>query len=146
MPFSLHPRLAADTLAVGWFPLCRVLLMDDRTLPWLVLVPEREGARELTDLSPSDRARLVEEAAAASGALGQAFAPDKINLGALGNLVPQLHLHVVGRFSSDRAWPGPVWGAPGGEPYRGEEGEKAVAKLREALRGCGLPFRERSHE
>jgi diadenosine tetraphosphate (Ap4A) HIT family hydrolase len=131
--WELDPRLAADTAEVGRLPLCRVLLMDDRTIPWAVLVPEREGARELFDLPPADRAQMAEEAARVARALCGLHRPDKINLGALGNLVPQFHLHVVARFLHDRAWPGPVWGAPGGERYPPPGREEAVRLLRRAL-------------
>src|SRR6185369_2129562 len=114
MPFSLHPTLARDTVEVARLPLCRVLLMNDRRFPWLILVPEREDAREIVDLAPADRAVLIEKIAQASAALHSLFQPDKLNVGALGNVVPQLHVHVIARFATDPAWPGPVWssGAP----------------------------------
>jgi diadenosine tetraphosphate (Ap4A) HIT family hydrolase len=121
MPFALQPRLAADTVEVTRLPLCRVLLMKDRRFPWLILVPEREGAREIAELPPADRAELIEEIARASDVLTRLFQPDKLNVGALGNVVPQLHVHVVARFSSDPAWPGPVWGSGPAVPYA--EGE-----------------------
>ncbi len=117
MSFVLHPRLAADThLAADW-PLCRVLLMDDARYFWLVLVPRLDGLTEITDLSSADRAQLIEEAARAGDIIKRAGAA-KLNVGALGNLVPQLHLHVVGRHPGDPAWPGPVWGHSPAVPYR----------------------------
>jgi diadenosine tetraphosphate (Ap4A) HIT family hydrolase len=107
--FELHPRLATDADFVCDWPLCRVLLMKDGRYFWLVLVPRRDGVTEITDLPPEDRAVLMEEAARAGEIIKSAGAA-KLNLGALGNLVPQLHLHVVGRDPGDAAWPGPVWG------------------------------------
>ena len=107
MSFTLHPRLAADTSFIADWPLCRVLLMEDARYFWLVLVPRRDGVTEITDLSAEDRALLMEETARA-GEIIKGGA--KLNIGALGNLVPQLHLHVVARRSGDPAWPGPVWG------------------------------------
>jgi len=128
-PFALHPTLARDTREVVRLPLCRVLLMRDRRFPWLILVPEREPAREIHDLAPADRAALIEEIARAGEVLTRLFRPDKLNVGALGNIVPQLHVHVVARSANDPAWPGPVWGSGAAVPY--PEGE--LEELRERL-------------
>ena len=133
MSFVLHPTLARDTVEVARFPLCRVLLMNDRRFPWLILVPEREGAREIHELAEEDRAVLIEEVARASVAMARLFRPDKMNVGALGNVVPQLHVHVVARFASDPAWPGPVWGSGAAVPYAEEELEELKIRLSEAL-------------
>ena len=116
MSFELHPRLAADTEFVCDWPLCRVLLMEDGRYFWLVLVPRCDGVSEITEFSPEDRSQLMEEAARAGRIIQQAGAA-KLNIGALGNLVPQLHLHVVGRTPGDPAWPGPVWGHSPPAPY-----------------------------
>lgn len=133
MPFTLHLRLAADTVEVSRLPLCRVLLMKDRRFPWLILVPEREGTREIAELSPVDRAALIEEIARASDVLTRLFQPDKLNVGALGNVVPQLHVHVVARFSTDPAWPGPVWGSGTAVPYADGEIEEIRDRLAAAF-------------
>ncbi len=117
MSFALDERLARDTLVVGDRPLCRVLLMNDSRWPWLILVPRREGAVELSDLGAADRALLIEEAASAATFLKAHTRALKINIGALGNIVPQLHLHVVARDVGDPAWPGPVWGHGAAAPY-----------------------------
>ena len=117
MAFDLDPRLAADTIPVGDLALCRVLLLDDARFPWLVLVPQREGASELTDLGEDDAAALARETRLAVGVMQALAKPDKVNVGALGNVVAQLHVHVVGRFLSDPAWPGPVWGHGARRPY-----------------------------
>ena len=109
--FALDPRLAADTLPVGDLPLCRVLLMRDARFPWLILVPRRPDLREFIDLPADARAILMEEIAAASRALQAETGAEKLNVGALGNVVAQLHVHVVARFAADAAWPGPVWGS-----------------------------------
>jgi diadenosine tetraphosphate (Ap4A) HIT family hydrolase len=115
--FSLDPQLARDGVTLGRLALCRALLMNDRRFPWLVLVPERAGAVEIVDLVGADRALLMDEIATASHALVRSFAPDKLNVAALGNRVRQLHVHVVARFASDAAWPNPVWGVGAAEPY-----------------------------
>jgi diadenosine tetraphosphate (Ap4A) HIT family hydrolase len=129
MPFTLHPTLARDTVEVIRLPLCRALLMNDRRFPWLILVPEREAIREIHELSPADRAALIEEIALGSEALERMCHPDKLNVGALGNLVPQLHVHVVARTAGDAAWPGPVWGSGAAVPYSEGEMEEVRARL-----------------
>lgn len=115
--FELHETLAADTVEVARWKLCRVLLMKDSRYPWLILVPARAEMRELHDLDPDDQATLMTEIDRASRILTERYKPDKINVGALGNLVPQLHIHVIARFRADDAWPGPVWGAHRPRPY-----------------------------
>ena len=132
MPFALHPRLAQDTVEVVRLSLCRVLVMKDRRFPWLVLVPERESVREIHELAPADRAALVEEIAQTGEVLTLLFQPDKLNVGALGNLVPQLHVHVVARRATDPAWPGPVWGYGAAMPYA----ESELEEIRERLSGA----------
>jgi diadenosine tetraphosphate (Ap4A) HIT family hydrolase len=131
MSFDLHPKLAADTEFVCDWPLSRVLLMKDGRYFWLILVPRRGGVTEITELSREDRAALMEEAARAGEIIKQAGAA-KLNIGALGNVVPQLHLHVVGRAPGDPAWPGPVWGhspAAAYDPALKEERLKLVRSL-----------------
>lgn len=115
-PFVLDPRIEADTLELVDLPLCRVRLMDDARFPWLVLVPRIEGLRELYELPPDARAQLMAETVFVQQVMARQFAPDKLNVGALGNVVPQLHVHVIARFETDAAWPGPVWGQ--GKPER----------------------------
>lgn len=110
MTFALDPRLAGDSLPLGDLALCRVLVMADATYPWLVLVPRRPGLAEIIDLEAGDRARLMEEIALASTALRAVTGAEKLNVAALGNMVRQLHVHVIARFAADAAWPGPVWG------------------------------------
>jgi diadenosine tetraphosphate (Ap4A) HIT family hydrolase len=115
--FALDPRLEADTIPIGDLPLSSVLLLNDARFPWFVLVPRRPGASEITDLSDADSAALMGEMRIAARVMLELSQPDKLNLGALGNVVPQLHVHVVGRFRSDPAWPGPVWGHGTRSPY-----------------------------
>ena len=133
MPFTLHPTLARDTIEVTRLALCRVLLMRDRRFPWLILVPERDSIREIHELPAADRAVLIEEIARVSEGVAKLFQPDKINVGALGNVVPQLHVHVVARFAADAVWPGPVWGSGPAEPCADAELEDLRARLRSAL-------------
>ena len=116
MTFMLHPKLEADTHFAADWPLCRVLLMEDARYFWLVLVPRLAGVTEITELSMADRATLMEEAARAGRIILEAGAA-KLNLGVLGNIVPPLHLHVLGRHPGDPAWPGPVWGHSPAIPY-----------------------------
>ena len=115
--FALDPQLAADTVHVGDLALCSVLLMDDARFPWLILVPRRAGASEITDLSPGDARGLMDEMRIATGVMLALAKPDKVNVAALGNVVSQLHVHVIGRFLSDPAWPKPVWGVGAATPY-----------------------------
>ncbi|ARJ67411.1 diadenosine tetraphosphate hydrolase [Magnetospirillum sp. ME-1] len=131
--FELNPRIQADTVPVTQWPLCSVLLMNDATYPWLLLVPRRDGVVEITDLAPDDRHTLLDEIARASTALRQAVSPHRINIAALGNVVAQLHVHVIARNTDDASWPKPVWGAVPARPYRPEELEARLAQLRAVL-------------
>jgi len=131
--FDLHPQLAADGLFLVDWPLCRVLRMNDRNYPWLILVPRVTGVREIIDLNEADQQRLMREIAKASAALKWLRRPHKINVAALGNMVPQLHVHVLGRDESDLAWPKPVWGVAPARPFPPLEAEMEVAAWREAL-------------
>jgi len=128
--FQLDARLAADTAFVAEWQLCRVLLMDDAQFPWLVLVPRREGLVELDDLAERDRAWLMREITRAMKLLRGAVECDKLNVGALGNIVRQLHVHVVARREGDAAWPGPVWGHGPAHHYLPEARDKLLADLR----------------
>lgn len=109
--FELHPRLAADTRVLGDLPLCRVLLAKESQYPWLILVPRVADLREIHHLVPAQQQQLMQESCAVATVMEQRLRPDKLNVAALGNLVPQLHLHHVARFIADKAWPGPIWGA-----------------------------------
>ena len=131
--FTLHDRLAADGRLLGDLLLCRVLLIDDSRFPWCVLVPRQPGLRELHDLADADGKTLLAEINAVSKALLEACPEvSKLNVGTLGNLVPQLHIHVVGRHPGDAAWPGPVWGS--GSAIRGDANVATLAeRLRRAL-------------
>ena len=133
MSFALDPRLAADTLAVGDLALSRVLLMNDRRYPWLILVPRGEALREIVDLDAPARARLIEEIAIASRFVRSLPGVEKINVGALGNIVSQLHIHVVGRAVGDPAWPGPAWGLGTARRYASERAAALMAQARAAL-------------
>ncbi len=136
--FSLDPALAAVTRALGLLKLCEARLMDDARFPWIVLVPRRAGARELEHLKPADRAQLMEEivlAGAAVRAMGAAAGRpvEKINAGSLGNVTPQLHVHVIGRRADDPCWPGPVWGQGEREVYPTAGLTNAVAAAQPVL-------------
>lgn len=115
--FRLASRLAADSLFLVDWPLCQVRLMDDARFPWLILVPRRPGLEEWTELGAKDSAQLAQEIGKAGQALARMFAPTKLNVGALGNIVRQMHVHVIARFETDAAWPGPVWGQGARIPY-----------------------------
>jgi len=131
--FDLDPRLAADTVFVADWTLCCVLLMNDARYPWLILVPRRAGAFEVFDLNPEDREMLIAEVALASERLKRFSQAAKINIGALGNLVPQLHIHIVARNPGDAAWPGPVWGQGTPQPYAPEAIENLVREIVKTL-------------
>lgn len=131
--FLLHPQLAADTVDVADFKLCTIRLMNCRAVPWLILVPRRGAITEIIDLPPAEQLQLMEEIAAASTLLRSLFAPRKINVAALGNVVPQLHVHVIARSESDAAWPKPVWGNLPMDHYAAAEQGEMVSMLRTAL-------------
>jgi diadenosine tetraphosphate (Ap4A) HIT family hydrolase len=133
LTFALDPRLAADTIEIGDLALSRVLLMNDARYLWLILAPRRDNLSELFDLDGADRAVLMEEIAAVSRALIGTPGVDKINVGALGNIVRQLHIHVIARRFNDAAWPGPVWGAGAARRYEAEAARKIAQRLKEAL-------------
>ena len=133
--FALHPQLAKDCHDLGRLALCRLLLMNDANYPWFILVPEREGVREIHELGDADRSRLWEESVLLARALVKGFAPHKLNIAALGNQVPQLHVHHIVRYTHDAAWPQPVWGRQPARPYYGAEAEKLHTLMRELLGG-----------
>jgi diadenosine tetraphosphate (Ap4A) HIT family hydrolase len=116
--FVLDPQLDKDCHTLGDLGLCRVLLADDLRFPWLILVPRRAGTTEIIDLAAADRSVLLDEIARASESLRSIYKPDKLNVAALGNMVAQLHVHVIARFRSDAAWPKPVWGQGSPQPYQ----------------------------
>ena len=119
--FQLHPQLEADTIMLGDFPLCRLLLLNDANYPWFVLVPRREDVREIFELSADDQAALLQESSFLAQRISEVFGADKINIAALGNLVPQLHVHHIVRYHDDPAWPAPVWGKVPARPYERRE-------------------------
>jgi diadenosine tetraphosphate (Ap4A) HIT family hydrolase len=118
--FRLHERLQADTLQLGSTPLCEIRLMDDRTWPWLLLVPAMPDIREIYQLPEQDQHQLLTESSVLSEAMMDVFGGHKMNVAALGNMVPQLHLHHIVRFEGDPAWPGPVWGKQAPVAYTDE--------------------------
>ncbi|AGI25437.1 HIT family protein [Pseudomonas sp. MT3] len=128
--FVLDSRLEQDTVPVGDFPLSSLLLMNDSQYPWFILVPRREDVSELFQLDPDDQQQLWREATQLAETLKDTFSADKMNVANLGNVVSQLHVHVIVRRRNDAAWPGPVWGRHPAVPYGVEE----LARLREKLR------------
>jgi diadenosine tetraphosphate (Ap4A) HIT family hydrolase len=131
--WSLHPWLEHDSCPVGNLPLSRVLVVKDANYPWLLLVPRHAGATEITDLDQRQRTRLMAEIARASEALRSVAPCDKLNVAAIGNIVPQLHVHIVARRASDPAWPGPVWGAVPARLYAAGEIEAFADAVGRAL-------------
>jgi diadenosine tetraphosphate (Ap4A) HIT family hydrolase len=133
--FVLDKRLEGDSVPVAELPLSAVRLMNERSWPWLILVPRRPGLVDLIDLDRDGRAALMEEIARAAEALRALHRPDKLNVAALGNVVAQLHVHVIARFRSDAAWPRPIWNVkPALEPYEPAALSKEVRRIAEALR------------
>lgn len=133
MSFQLHPRLRQDCIEVGDLPLCRLLLMNDRRYPWCILVPAREDVTEIHQLDDADQIQLVRESSLLSRYLSRTFEAHKMNVAALGNLVPQLHVHHVVRQPDDPAWPGPVWGQGVAVSYTANELPPILEHLRKAL-------------
>ena len=137
--FELHERLAADTHSLGQSALCEVRLMNDRIWPWIILVPAVSGIREIYQLTADQQMQLLKESSALSKGMMELFEGDKMNVAALGNMVPQLHLHHIVRFQDDPAWPGPVWGTQAPVPYTAEELERVTEKLQPVLESLALP-------
>ena len=127
--FCIHPRLERDCLPLGNFDLCRLLLMSDSRYPWFILVPMREGVSEIFQLPELEQQQLIRESSRLAEALVRTFQPDKLNIAAIGNLVPQLHIHHVVRYATDVAWPAPVWGKLPAVPYDEGDAETVVARL-----------------
>lgn len=131
--FTLHERLAADTFELARWDLSRVLLMNDANYVWVILVPQRPDLRELHDLQAPDLLRLSAEIVRASRTIQRLFEPHKMNVAALGNQVPQLHVHVIARTETDPAWPDPVWGKVPTRPYDDEARDQMVSALTDAF-------------
>ena len=131
--FELDSRLHNDTYFVCDLTLCRVLLMNDKQFPWLILVPMRNNIAEIIDLPEHDQQTLLAESAKVSTVLQQVFTPYKLNVGALGNVVRQLHVHHVARFENDVAWPKPVWGNQAPMAYDDAEASTILSTLKQAL-------------
>jgi diadenosine tetraphosphate (Ap4A) HIT family hydrolase len=129
-PWTLHPQLAKDTIAVGDLPLVRTLLMNDANYPWLVLVPRRADAVEILDLDEEQQTLLMSEIALIARVLKDVTDCDKLNIAAIGNIVPQLHVHVVARRAGDAAWPQPVWGAVAARPYEPGDRDRLIEAIR----------------
>jgi len=117
MTFQLHPRLKQDCITIGRFELCRLLMMNDSQYPWFILVPERADLQEIYQLSKAERGLLTEESSYLAENLAVLYNADKMNIAAIGNMVPQLHIHHIVRYRTDKAWPAPVWGKFTAEPY-----------------------------
>lgn len=133
--FKLDSQLERDTIALASLPLCELLLMNDANYPWIILVPRREGLRELVELSPEDQQQYLRESNAVAHCLQTQFAPYKLNIAALGNVVEQLHIHHIARFKDDAAWPRPVWGVV---PARAYEEDKLAEVIELICSGVAI--------
>lgn len=131
--FELHPQLVADTVAVGEFPLSKLLLMNDSQYPWCILVPKRANVREIYELVLDDQQQLQAESSLLGKTMMALFSGDKLNIAALGNVVPQLHLHHIVRFTDDVAWPKPIWGQQPVIAYEESVLAQRIRNLQEAL-------------
>lgn len=131
--FELHPQLQKDTVKIGSLPLSEVLLMNDTNYPWLILVPRYPEISELHQLSDTDQQQFIRESSFVSARMQKHFQADKMNVAALGNMVPQLHIHHIARYHSDDAWPGPVWGVQPAKPYGEDELQAQKVSLQAVL-------------
>ena len=139
--FTLHPQLTADSIELGNCPICKVLLINDSNYPWLVLVPRRNDIRELYQLEQADIEQVQRESLEVSKLLMQHFKGDKLNVAALGNLVPQLHIHHIVRFENDAAWPKPIWGVVNAVAYEENDLDKVSELLKALLSSTALQFK-----
>ncbi len=133
--FELHPQLVNDTHTIGSFRLSRLLISKDANYPWFILVPQLEDVTEIHHLGEDERVQLLRESCMLSEAMVAAFSPDKMNVAALGNMVPQLHVHHIARFHDDPAWPKPVWGAAAARDYADAELQARTDPVVELLQG-----------
>jgi diadenosine tetraphosphate (Ap4A) HIT family hydrolase len=131
--FELHPKLQTDCIYIGRFELCRLLLMNDSRYPWFILVPEREGITEIYQMSEAEQALLLRESSQLARLLAEAFAAHKMNIAAIGNVVPQLHVHHIVRYRDDAAWPAPVWGKFDALPYELADLARVLTRLKTGL-------------
>ncbi|MFP3874136.1 MAG: HIT domain-containing protein [Thiohalophilus sp.] len=131
---NIDPKLAADCLLLGKFPLSHLLLMQDANYPWFILVPDRVNIQEIYQLPAEDQRQLLYESSLLGESLMKGFMGDKLNIAALGNVVPQLHLHHIVRYQSDPAWPAPVWGKVPVRPYDADLLEQVIGILKQVLR------------
>ena len=131
--FDIHPDLRRDCFEIGKFPLCCVLVMNDVNFPWFILVPARADVREIYQLSPADQLQLLHESSYLAQRLALEFNADKMNIAALGNITPQLHLHHIVRYRNDAAWPKPVWGQQPATPYTATQRADLIARLKRCL-------------
>jgi diadenosine tetraphosphate (Ap4A) HIT family hydrolase len=138
--FLFDPRLIDDCEVLGKFKLCHVLLMRDANYPWVILVPDRANVSEVFDLSEEDQERLSVESNVLSAFIKKEFKADKMNVAALGNVVSQLHIHHIVRYTNDIAWPKPVWGAFSSKAYTSDEIEKLTARLSKGFEMLDLDF------
>jgi diadenosine tetraphosphate (Ap4A) HIT family hydrolase len=138
--FALHPRLEQDTITLGQLSLSLLLLMNDVTYPWFILVPQRENVCEIHDLAEPDQIQLIRESSQLSKMLAQRFRADKMNVVSLGNIVAQLHLHHIVRYRTDAAWPAPVWGRTPPIPYKDVEIDRIRRLVAEGLGDALRPF------
>ncbi len=127
--FELHQKLKEETFVIGSFPLCLLLLNNDSNYPWFILVPQRENIKEIFELSEGDQVELIKESSYLANVLQKNYRSQKINIAALGNVVPQLHIHHIVRYKIDAAWPNPVWGKISPKPYSKELKDLVFKKL-----------------
>lgn len=132
MTFTLHSQIEADSSLITDLPLCQVRLINNATYPWVLLIPRQDNIKETIDLSDEDQHQLMKEIAQVSKVVQSLYSPDKLNVAALGNMVPQLHVHVIARFKDDPAWPSPIWGK-GGQPYDEHGQQTVISKIKQAL-------------
>jgi len=130
---KLNPQLEKGSIPLGEFQLCSLLLINDSNYPWFILLPNRENISEIFQLSPSQQQQLMLESSFFSRILIQVFNADKINVAALGNVVPQLHIHHIARYKNDACWPDPVWGAVAGIPFTEKQKKNVIKKLKAVL-------------
>ena len=135
MTFQLHPRLQQDSIEIGQFTLSQLRLINDSQYPWFILVPERKDVSEIYQLSEKDQQQLQQESSLLTKTLVEIYQADKMNIAAIGNIVPQLHIHHIVRYKNDIAWPAPVWGKFDSIPYTGKQLEKIKSQINNVLTG-----------